>query len=72
MSSKSLRDAVVAVVDRDYKVKNWTFLDRYKIESPDVLYSLAFDCLIIGAAGYEKEVSGQMRAMGLKVDILNI
>ncbi len=72
MSSKSLRDAVVAVVDRDYKVKNWTFLNRYRIESPDVLQELSFDSLIIGAAGYEKQISDQVSAMGLNVDILDI
>ena len=72
MSSKSLRDAVVAVVDRDYKVKNWTFLDRYKIESPDVLQDLTFDSLIIGAAGYETQISDQLRGMGMNIDILDI
>jgi anaerobic magnesium-protoporphyrin IX monomethyl ester cyclase len=72
IGSKSLRDCVVAVVDRDYQVKNWTFLDRYKIESPDVLHNLAFDSLIIGAAGYERQVIDQVRAMGLDVDILDI
>ncbi|MBU1419567.1 MAG: B12-binding domain-containing radical SAM protein [Proteobacteria bacterium] len=72
LSSKSLRDAVVAVVDRDYKVKNWIVLDRYKIENPDVLQDLPFDSLIIGAAGYEKQISDQLCAMGLNVDILAI
>lgn len=72
MGSKSLRDSVVAVVDRDYKVKNWIFLGLYKIESPEILHDLTFNSLIIGAAGYEKQVSDQVRTIKPDVDILDI
>jgi anaerobic magnesium-protoporphyrin IX monomethyl ester cyclase len=72
LGSASLRQCVAGVVDRDFKIKKDRLLDLFPIQDPAVLEQLEFDCLIIGAAGYEDEILAAVRKTGKKFTLLDI
>lgn len=72
MSSKSLRDQVVAVVDRDYLLKEERLFDRFPVLPPETLCHTQFDYLVIGAVGYESQIQNSLNKMGVETAVLDI
>lgn len=72
LGSKTLRDHVVCVVDRDYQIKNKKVLNIFDVFPPTRLIDLDFEYLVIGASGYEKDILKNLESMNVNVDVLDI
>jgi radical SAM superfamily enzyme YgiQ (UPF0313 family) len=71
-SSDILRKSVACIVDRDFKIKNKRVLNQFEVFPPNRLKDIEFDCLIIGAVGYEQEILNSLDSMEITTNILNI
>jgi hypothetical protein len=56
----------------DYQIKNKKVLNKFDVFPPTRLIDLDFDYLIIGAAGYEKDILNSLESMSVNVDVLDI
>lgn len=72
LSSKTLRDSVVMVVDRDFQIKTDKLLDLYPVVAPERLRDVVFDYLLIGAFGYEAQIQNSLQAMGVSATVLDL
>jgi hypothetical protein len=72
LSSKTLRDSVVMVVDRDCQIKTDKLLDLYPVVAPERLRDVVFDYLLIGAFGYEAQIQNSLQAMGVSAAVLDL
>lgn len=72
LSSKTLRDSVVMVVDRDFQIKTDKLLDLYPVVAPERLRDVVFDYLLIGAFGYEAQIRNSLQAMGVSAAVLDL
>lgn len=72
MSSDFSRKNIACIVDRDFKIKSKKVLNQLELLSPPKLRDIDFDCLIIGAVGYEKEILKSLKTMKITTKVLNI